>query len=308
MYNQNLKKTFSNELPSYGVLEQYFKRSEAFENKYGCDIGEMSCSQLEETLKHTFASVPKKNYLIHFKHRLKKYSDWYSERMGVESVRPNVDYVFRKISNIGAENFFDVPKKIYFLNVRHMILELNRISCDEGSLLVKSAEILAWYGLEEDDMLSMKRSDIGNGVIYHNGREIKIDRYSAEILEEFRDAEEYAVPVNCGQGVMYYANSPYLFRKRGRKPFDDDGSLKKQNLRCSIAEFSGHSNYEFGLNHTRINGLMSRAYIKEWEGDLPDCKGFEYYEMLFQVKMKRGSFENLISEYETFKKYVKATS
>ncbi len=306
MYNQNVKIKFFSDLPAYSVLKQYFKKTEKFENEYRADIGEMQSFELENTLKNTFSSVPKKNYLIHFKHRLKKYADWYSAEFGTESIRNNIDVIFDRISEIGAEEFFNVPKKIYFLNAKNLILEMNRLSSDDSSLLFKSAEILAWYGFSDSEMIKLKKENIKDGFILYDGKQIKLDRFSAEILEKFRDAEKYSVQVNCGRGVVYYADSPYLFRKRGRVPANSGPAIYKQNLRCCITEFSGKSDYDLGLRHTLINGVMSRAYIKEWEGDVPDIDGNEYYEQLFDVKMKKGSFENLILEYKAFKKYVRS--
>ncbi len=160
MYNQNVKIKFFSDLPAYSILKQYFKKTEKFENEYRADIGEMQSFELENTLKNTFSSVPKKNYLIHFKHRLKKYADWYSAEFGAESIRNNIDVIFDRIAEIGAEEFFNVPKKIYFLNAKNLILEMNRLSSDESSLLFKSAEILAWYGFSDSEMIKLKKENI----------------------------------------------------------------------------------------------------------------------------------------------------
>ncbi|MGN0621967.1 MAG: hypothetical protein ACI4I9_08870 [Porcipelethomonas sp.] len=304
MYNRDVKELFAKELPAYSVLMQYFKKTEEFEQRFSCDIGEMSFEQIEEVIRNTFSSVPRKSYLIHFKHRLKKYADWYSAEFSTKCICRDIDKVFNIIQQNDPYDFFNVSEKLYFQSARYLILEMNRISTEDSSLLVKSAEILAWYGLKDTEMLRIKKADIDNGYIYFNGRKMKTDRFSSEILEKFRDIEEYTVAVNGGNGTMYFASSPFLFRKRARNPLESNEPIKMQNLRCEVAALSMKSKYNLGLNQTYINGIMSRAFIKEWEGDVPELQGKEYYEQLFDVKMKKGTFENLIDEYVMFKKFI----
>lgn len=304
MYNQDIKEKFVREHPAYSSLLGFFRRSEKTERIYGCDFAEMNSEQIEEILRRSFASVPKKTYLIHFKHWLKKYAAWYGKEKNAYDTSEAVELVFEKINREGPENFFDTKKKIYFHSIKYLILEMNRISADDRSLMHKSAEILAWYGLTDEEITLFKKTDIKKEAVLNRGREIKVDSYSLETLKRFCGLEKYAIAVNGGTGVMYYAESVYLFRRRGRNAFECNRPVSVQSLRCDIAGLFGKSEYNLGLNSTRMNGIMSRAFVKEWEGDVPECERKEYYEKLFEVKMNKAQLENLIGEYLDFKKFI----
>lgn len=123
-------------------------------------------------------------------------------------------------------------------------------------LNIKSAVILAWYGLSVQEMISVKKSDLDSEhslVRVGTEREVFVDHYF-EILKAY--SEEQCCSGVTNKRMNYYADSEYLFRTHANPHMSQAGFI---NL---IFKFNAHGSIlgkTISIPDIRRNGLFERT-------------------------------------------------
>ena len=129
---------------------------------------------------------------------------------------------------------------------------------------------LAWYGLTEDQIINLRKSDVTESGIILNGIHIIMDGFVVNMLEQLRDSEGYYQQAR-GRILRKYVYSDYLIRSDRKHQIDLNG------LRGILARMNNYSGRRFSLRYDVAyrSGVFYRAYLRECNGvhfDLEDPK------------------------------------
>lgn len=134
---------------------------------------------------------------------------------------------------------------------------------DESDLLnIKTIAILAWHGLDVDEMLNLKKSDllVADSIIKFNGQEISVCPRHMKILSLFAKTDRH-----CGfptQRSQNYKDSIYLMRSA----YQDH--MTPNNIWCMLRRFNvvgADYDMELSVLCLRRCGLFRRIYDEKSE-------------------------------------------
>lgn len=180
----------------------------------------------------------------------------------------------------------------YFKNLNHLhsaiddtIKVANRV--DEAVFDIPSAILyLAWYGLTEDQVLTLPKSAVLEDGIILNDQKIEMPYFITDLLLRLRDSEGFNTK---GKGLIFrrYMYSENLIRT------EDSDQVNVFQMRASLSRMDKIMDHAYSLRFdtARQSGIFFRAYMLECESvsfDLSDPKfaSAVFLEDFTQVKNK----------------------
>lgn len=179
----------------------------------------------------------------------------------------------------------------YFKDLNHLkaaiedtILAANRI--DDSVFDVPSAVLyLAWFGLTEEQILTLPKTAVDDDGVILNGEKIEMPFFVTDLLTHLRDAEGFETQ---GRGRIFrkYVYSENLIRT------EDSHQLTVFQMRASLSRMDKYSNHEYSLKFdtARQSGIFYRAYMLEQKSSDFNLEDVEFASKVF--------CENLIGKNE----------
>lgn len=170
----------------------------------------------------------------------------------------------------------------YFKDLDHLrraiedtIFTASRI--DDSAFDVPSAILyLAWYGLTEEQVLTLPKTAVLEDGIMLNGEKIEMPYFVTEMLTHLRDADGFETQ---GRGRIFrkYMYSENLIRT------EDSAQLTVFQMRASLSrmdKFTEHA-YSLKFDTARQSGIFYRAYMMEQEDPTLDLSNVEVASRVF---------------------------
>lgn len=198
------------------------------------------------------------------------------------------------LSSVMAEDLSISSKSAritYFKDLDHLraaiedtVFAANRI--DDSVFDVPSAVLyLAWFGLTEEQILTLPKTAVYDDGIVLDGVKIEMPYFVTELLIHLRDAEGFE---SQGRGRIFrkYVYSENLIRT------EDSPKVTVFQMRASLSRMDKYSNHEYSLKFdtARQSGIFYRAYMLEQESSNFDLENVEFASEVF--------CENLIGKNE----------
>lgn len=173
---------------------------------------------------------------------------------------------------------------------------------DDGVYAMQiSAIYLAWCGLQLEEALAIKKSDIYDDHIVARDKEIYPNSTIMGYIKDYRDAEGFTTK-NRGIVMRKYVPSEWLFRT-----IKSDRIGSPKSARIYIADFGKSSGEDVNIfNYDKIywSGVFNRAYQYEIANGEIRSGDVATMEKLFNEKYPSGSAANeRLREYQSFKQY-----
>lgn len=157
----------------------------------------------------------------------------------------------------------------YFKNLNHLrekiedtVKSADRV--DETVYDVPSAILyLAWYGLTEEQVLTLPKTAVLEDGIILNGKEIKMPCFVAELLKRLKNAEGFYSKSRGTTFLRKYIYSEHLIRT------EDTPKLSVYQLRASLTRMDKVMDHMYSLKFdtVRQSGIFFRAYMLECESN-----------------------------------------
>ena len=170
----------------------------------------------------------------------------------------------------------------YFKNLNHLreaiedtVKAADRV--DETMYDVPSAVLyLAWYGLTEEQVLTLPKTAVLEDGIILNGQKIEMPYFLTDLLVRLRDAEGFNTK---GRGIIFrkYMYSDYLIRT------EDSHQVSVFQMRASLSRMDKVMDHTYSLRFdtARQSGIFYRAYMLECENNNFDLSDPEFAANVF---------------------------
>lgn len=158
----------------------------------------------------------------------------------------------------------------YFKNLAHLRDAIEEsVRCagriDDTMWDVPSAILyLAWYGLTEDQILSLPKSAVTDDGVMLDGELIPMQPFVTDVLTRLRDSEGFRARTKSDNGILRrYVYSEFLIRT------EDSPQLTHLQMRSNLSRFGNVMGHESSLKFktARQSGIFYRAYITECESN-----------------------------------------
>ena len=310
--SQLIDKFLASQIYSPNTEKQYRYRLLAlsrYADEVSTPIHQFSIQQMESAFKHISS-----NSMIwgSLKKLVESYFTWLS-RQGVDT-RAGM----KSLSEIDIANLASTGTNGYFYNSQELLAKIksdreyvskNERIEQEDYRMVSCALLLSWYGLNTDEIIKFKKSDISasNTAILVKESWIKIPIGVFDMLYECATA--IGINKNNGYTTVFhrYEDSEFLFRTTVSKRM----SLGRLSIILSVfnKKLPNHSE-PYNLHKVYYSGVFARAFLKEYEkGGEPKLLTMSdkqiYYEDLFDEKLPEGTLYKRIREYKAYKSRIK---
>lgn len=198
----------------------------------------------------------------------------------------------------------------YFRNLNHLrdaiddtVKSADRV--DETMYDVPSAILyLAWYGLTEEQVLTLPKTAVLEDGIMLDGKKIEMPYFLTDLLVRLRDAEGFSTK---GRGIIFrkYMYSENLIRT------EDSDQVTVFQMRASLSRMDKVMDHAYSLKFdtARQSGIFYRAYMMECESNSFDLSDPEFAAKVFledfsQVKNKADPGKRLrerVRDYTLYK-------
>lgn len=170
----------------------------------------------------------------------------------------------------------------YFKNLNHLreaiedtVKSAERV--DETVYDVPSAILyLAWYGLTEEQVLTLPKTAVLEDGIVLDGRKIEMPYFVSELLNRLKDAEGFSTK---GKGIIFrkYVYSENLIRT------EDSYQLNVFQMRASLSRMDKVMDHAYSLKFdtVRQSGIFYRAYMLECESSNLDLSSPDLASRIF---------------------------
>lgn len=170
----------------------------------------------------------------------------------------------------------------YFKNLNHLreaiddtVKAADRV--DETMYDVPSAILyLAWYGLSEEQVLTLPKSAVLEDGIMLDDQKIEMPYFITDLLVRLRDAEGFSTK---GRGIIFrkYMYSDYLIRT------EDSYQMTVPQMRASLSRMDKVMDHTYSLRFdtARQSGIFYRAYMLECENNNFDLSDPEFAANVF---------------------------
>lgn len=176
---------------------------------------------------------------------------------------------------------------------------------DETMYDVPSAILyLAWYGLSEEQVLTLPKSAVLEDGIMLDDQKIEMPHFITDLLVRLRDAEGFSTK---GRGIIFrkYMYSDYLIRT------EDSYQMTVPQMRASLSRMDKVMDHTYSLRFdtARQSGIFYRAYMLECESNSFDLSDPVFASKVFsedftKVKIKADPGKQLrqrVRDYTLYK-------
>lgn len=189
----------------------------------------------------------------------------------------------------------------YFKNLDHLhyaiddtVKSADRI--DETAWDVPSAILyLAWYGLTEEQILTLpKKAVLENGIML-DGKLIEMPDFLTDLLTRLRDSDGFRTRNRSENGILRkYMYSDYLIRT------EDSSQLSVSNMRASLSRMDKIMDHAYSLKFdtARQSGIFYRAYMMECES-----RNLDLSDPVFASKIFCENLYSKESKFDPVKRY-----
>ena len=299
MYNESQKRRFilsyTQSMNTASIVETVFNVTEEFENEWGADICTKSIDELNQVLIKVSGLRAKSNG-IRFA-ILRQYGKWCREH----EVAGACDGL-ENIKDIGLDKI----KEQTIANPRHLQEYLDVICDPEDKQttdnIVRCYCWLAYSGVEEEDILNIKCSDVD--------LQNRIIRYDKGINPVKIYDESYKAFKNCTELDEFIFIHPKFETSRKRVSGDtlvrgirDLTTIASMRVELSrkAKRHESETNLKLSYRRIRISGIFYRALIDETNGCNPDFKALVAYERQgkqYNLSHSRNTQEAKLRELE----------
>lgn len=170
----------------------------------------------------------------------------------------------------------------YFKNLNHLkeaIEDTVKVAdrVDNTVYDVASAILyLAWYGLTEEQVLTLPKTAVLEDGIMLDGKKIEMPYFVTELLNRLKDADGF---YSKGRGVIFrkYIYSENLIRT------EDSYQLSVYQMRASLSRMDKVTNHVYSLKFDTVHqsGVFYRAYMMECESNNLDLTNLDLASRIF---------------------------
>lgn len=206
----------------------------------------------------------------------------------------NIDVIdkYYRIKNTAVESA-DIT---FFYSVEELYKEINAaltVEIEHDIQGVAVGELLKWYGITEDEYISIMLTDVHDNVIHIplTNRDVTVDRITADFVNSYKNSEGY--------GKRKYIH-PNLFRTATRKGGEIDITAYRRQkqkflMTCDNNRFEGQKVYYSGRYMAMLLEEQKRG--KEFTFDDAD-----EINRILGLNLKRVAIYNRLREFALFKK------
>ncbi len=198
---------------------------------------------------------------------------------------------------------------LYFKNVNDVTsaieVTMDKAQCkfperDPDSYLPHIAAVyLYWYGLTDDEIVSLEKRNVSRSSLTVGDKVIAISDKAGEVLVKYRDSDGYTQKAK-GIITLHYLDSDYLFRTYRKT------QLRSDNLKWLVADFNRVMDGKCSLMPEVIgkSGRMHRYFMAECESQVtPALPNRAEAEAFFCEKFSsEKDWQNFVREYSMYKK------
>lgn len=170
----------------------------------------------------------------------------------------------------------------YFKNLNHLhncIKETVKTAAriDDSCWDVPSSILyLAWFGLTEEQVLTLPKTAVLEDGIILDGKKIEMPHFVTELLNRLKDSEGFNTK---GKGIIFrkYIYSENLIRT------EDSYQLSVFQMRASLSRMDKVTNHMYSLKYDVVyqSGVFYRAYMMECESTDFDLNDVQFASRVF---------------------------
>lgn len=174
---------------------------------------------------------------------------------------------------------------------------------DPDSYLPHMAAVyLMWYGLSDEQIVSLKKSNVSRQGVDVDGKLLVVPEFVSDTLVRYRDSDGYTQQAR-GLITIHYLPSDYLFRTCRKD------RLNKTNIAWFLTDFNKIAEKKYSLmpDVVRKSGNFYRYYMAECESVVnPILSNRAEAENFFGTEFASDKdWQNFVREYSMFKKLYK---
>lgn len=282
------------------TTQNFWKRVQRFENDVGKTLEEGYTKEEFIRLISSF-NVSNVSGFLGDKSRIKKYLEWLVEKNGFDSdIVADISTV--KYDDIDAGRLFELKFFKDFQDLQDTI-ETTLVVADKVDERIFATQIaaiyMAWCGLQMEEALQIKKSDVEDDCIRVGNRKIYPNQTIMEFIKDYRDATEYQ---SAAKAIitLKYAPSEFLFRT-ARSGCVDSSKTMRIFIR-NFGKSGGEDSNIFHYDKVYWSGVYNRAYLYECANGMIRQGDIETISKLFNESYTSISVAN--KRLQAYRKFV----